>query len=75
LMKKVEIPDIPLILGLILGFMAEDNLRRTLKLSGGNLNILLERPLAVSLLFIAAVLFMVPLFHRMRMRARGGIHD
>ena len=71
LMKKVEIPDIPLILGLILGFMAEDNLRRTLKLSGGNLNILLERPLALSLLILAAVFIVVPLYRRIRMRGGG----
>ena len=71
-MKKVEIPDIPLILGLILGFMAEDNLRRTLKLSGGNLSILFDRPLALSLLILAAVFIVVPLYRRMRMRGGGG---
>ena len=71
LMKKAEIPDIPLILGLILGFMAEDNLRRTLKLSGGNLNILLERPLALSLLIFAAALFIIPLIGKIK--KRGGV--
>jgi putative tricarboxylic transport membrane protein len=71
LMKKAKIPEIPLILGLILGFMAEDNLRRTLKLSDGSLQILLERPLALTLLILSVIFLVLPLTAKIKSMIRG----
>ena len=49
----------PLLLGLILGPMMEENLRRALLLSRGEWSVLVTRPLSASLLAVAAVLVII----------------
>ncbi|MDW8028516.1 MAG: tripartite tricarboxylate transporter permease [Armatimonadota bacterium] len=49
-MRRFDFPAAPLVLGLILGKMAEENLRRALILSEGQLAIFLTRPIAFLLL-------------------------
>ena len=51
ILRKLEFPLAPVILGYILGPLFEQNLRRTLTLSGGEITIFLTRP--YSLLIIA----------------------
>jgi putative tricarboxylic transport membrane protein len=48
-------PFIPMILGIILGPMAESNLYRSLQMSGGDLGILFFRPIT---LFLWAIVFL-----------------
>ena len=50
LMRRFDFPAAPLVLGLILGRMVEENLRRALILSGGQVAFLLTRPIALVLL-------------------------
>lgn len=52
-MQKHEFPLSPILLALILGPMAEANLRRSLVVSGGDFGIILTRPIAVALLVLA----------------------
>jgi len=50
----------PIILGLILGRMLEDNFRRSLTLSGGKLSIFFTRPISCVLLIIAFISLFYP---------------
>jgi putative tricarboxylic transport membrane protein len=61
LFYKLGCEPAPLLLGLILGPMMEENLRRTLLLSRGDWSVLVTRPLSASLLVIAALLVLIVL--------------
>ena len=54
LMKKLRYPIVPLVLGLVLGRLAENSLRQALTISGGSLSILFTKP--ISAIFIAAAI-------------------
>ncbi len=54
IMKKLRYPIVPLVLGLVLGRLAENSLRQALTISGGNFSIFFARP--ISALFIAAAI-------------------
>ena len=56
---KLACEPAPLLLGLILGPMMEENLRRALLLSRGEWSVLVTRPLSASLLAVAAVLVII----------------
>ena len=58
---KLGCEPAPLLLGLILGPMMEENLRRTLLLSRGDWGIFVSRPLSATLLAMAALLLIVVL--------------
>ena len=53
LFKKMGIPGAPLILGILLGEMAEQNLRQSLIISLGNPIIFVQKPIAAVFLFLA----------------------
>ena len=63
-MRKLDYPQAPLILGMVLGDAMERALRQSLMMSQGDLSILVSRPLSAGMLFITAVIFIVPLFRR-----------
>lgn len=52
-LRRGDFPVAPLVLGLILGRMTEENFRRALILSGGSVRIFVERPLSAALLLLA----------------------
>ena len=54
-MMRYDYPLSPILLALILGPMAESNLRRALVISSGDFGILFTRPIAVSLIALAVV--------------------
>ncbi len=59
----------PLLLGLVLGQMMEENFRRALLLSRGDFTVFLTRPISLSLLLVAAgllLLIAVPVIRRKR---------
>ncbi len=56
---KLGAESAPLLLGLILGPMMEENLRRALLLSRGDWSVLVTRPLSASLLFLALIMIVV----------------
>jgi putative tricarboxylic transport membrane protein len=58
---KVGVEPAPLLLGLILGPMMEENLRRALLLSRGDWSVLVTRPISASLLALAALLLVIVL--------------
>ena len=65
-LRNAGFPMGPLVLALILGPMAESNLRRALVLSQGDPSILFTRPIALVLLSITAISLAAPLFRRTR---------
>ncbi|HSN92823.1 MAG TPA: tripartite tricarboxylate transporter permease [Anaeromyxobacteraceae bacterium] len=52
----LECPPAPLLLGAILGPMMEENLRRTLLISGGDATVFFTRPISLGLLLVTALL-------------------
>lgn len=60
-MEKYKYPLAPVILGLVLGGMAEQELRRALIISKGSWSIFLESNIAVGLLLFGAVMMFWPL--------------
>jgi putative tricarboxylic transport membrane protein len=63
-LRKCEMPMAPLILGFVLGEMMEQNLRRALSITNGELGILWESPISIGLWLCAAAMVIVPLAFR-----------
>jgi len=63
-LRLLEFPMAPLLLGFILGGMLEDNLRRSLTLSDGSWLFLIERPLTAALLAMTCLVLASPLIVR-----------
>jgi putative tricarboxylic transport membrane protein len=53
-LRKLEFSLTPVVLGVVLGNLFEDNLRRSLSISGGEWRILVESPASI-LLYVLAV--------------------
>ncbi|RJF92523.1 tripartite tricarboxylate transporter permease [Noviherbaspirillum saxi] len=70
LLRKCDVPMAPLILGFVLGGMMEQNLRRALSITNGELAILWESPISISLWICAAAVVSVPLMYRLLVRNR-----
>ena len=68
-MRRVDIPVAPCIIGLILGPMAEEQLRRALSISQGDLVAVLTRPLTLTILILAVLVVAVPPLLARRRRA------
>jgi len=60
-LRKLEVPLVPVILGILLGNQMEDNLRRALQISNGDWSILWGSPLAIGLWAFAIVGFVAPM--------------
>ncbi len=60
LLRMDEYPLAPMVLGLILGPIAEQNLRRSLELSNGSWDIIYTSPVAVAILLLAGVSLVTP---------------
>lgn len=67
LLRRFDYPIAPVVVGLILGPLAEQQLRRALAISQGDLTVLVHSPISIILLTLAAAAVIVPLV----MRARG----
>lgn len=63
-MQRGRFPVAPLILALILGPIAEENYRRALVMSDGQLLIFIQRPIAAVLLLLAVAAILIPLSRR-----------
>jgi putative tricarboxylic transport membrane protein len=60
ILVKLEYPLIPIILGLVLGGMAEINFRTALLIGDGNFGVFFEKPICVILLSIGALVMVLP---------------
>ncbi|CAD5109511.1 tripartite tricarboxylate transporter permease [Zestomonas carbonaria] len=66
LFVKLRCEPAPLLLGFILGPMMEENLRRAMLLSRGDLSVFVTRPLSLTLLLLAVVLVLIMCLPRLR---------
>jgi len=64
LMRRLDYPSAPLILGLVLGDAMERALRQSLMMSQGDLSILVSRPISATMLILAVLLLIMPLFRK-----------
>lgn len=69
-MMRYDYPLSPILLALILGPMAEANLRRAMVISSGDPAILVSRPIAVGLMVLAAVSLLVSIRGQKKVEAR-----
>lgn len=63
-LRKLGVPLVPIVLGFVLGRMLEDNLRRALALSDGEVLALLHSPVSLALWAMTAAALLWPLFRR-----------
>jgi len=70
-MRLYGYPIAPVVVGLILGPMAEQQLRRALSISQGDLTTLVGSPVSATLLALAAIALIVPLI--LRARGKGAV--
>ncbi len=69
-LRKMRFEPAPLLLGFILGPMLEENFRRAMLISEGDLSVFVTRPISAGFLAVSAALLMMVLVPSMR-RARG----
>jgi putative tricarboxylic transport membrane protein len=65
LMRKLDYPAAPLILGLVLGGGMERALRQSLMMSQGDLAIFATRPICAAMLALAVLILLLPLFNKL----------
>lgn len=69
-LRKLEVPLVPVILGILLGYLVEANLRRAMTISDGDWTVLLSSPLSVGLWLVAVVGFVLPILVGKRLKRR-----
>jgi putative tricarboxylic transport membrane protein len=66
LMRRFDFPTAPVIIGMILGPLAEQNFRQAMTISAGDWSVFVTRPLSATLLALAAVALLAPTFLALR---------
>jgi len=61
LMRKLQYPIVPLVLGLVLGNLSETSLRQALLISGGTFSIFFTRPISLLFIVVAILAYLSPL--------------
>src|SRR5690606_4651590 len=69
--KKLRYPSVPVLLGLVLGPILEQGVRRSLIMSDGNPTIFFESYISVFLLLATASLIFLPLIKKIRIFRKG----
>jgi len=72
LMEKAKIPTAPIMFGLVLGPLLEENVRRTL-IVYGDWSVFYERPIALSLLLFSALIVLGPLIAALMRRVKSAL--
>ena len=63
-LRKLDVPTVPIILGILLGNHMEDSLRRAMVISGGDWRFLFSSAIAIGLWIAAVAGFVAPVFLR-----------
>ncbi|MGP1256538.1 MAG: tripartite tricarboxylate transporter permease, partial [Kiloniellales bacterium] len=74
-LRFLDFPMAPMILGFILGGMMEENLRRALLINNDSWSFLWERPLTLSILLIAAACLVAPMMTSYLRRLKRQVYD
>ena len=75
LFRKIGVPTVPIILGILLGKHMEDALRRAMILSDGEISYLWSSPIAIGLWVAAIAGFVAPLFLRPLLKRPDRVED
>jgi putative tricarboxylic transport membrane protein len=70
LLRKAGVPMAPMVLGVVLGDMMEQNLRRALSITNGELHILWDSPIALGLWIVSLCIVVIPPLMRWRRAKR-----
>jgi len=70
-LRLANFPLAPLLLGFILGGLMEENLRRALMISDGELSFLWERPITLTFTVLAVLVLASPIFVKLFQRFRA----
>jgi putative tricarboxylic transport membrane protein len=62
-LRYFEVPLLPMVLGVVLGFMVESNYRRSLVLSGGDHMTFLQDPVSAGFLIVATLFLLGSAVH------------
>ena len=73
--RKMDIPTVPIILGILLGNNMEDSLRRAMVISGGDWTFLFSSGIAIGLWVAAIAGFVAPMFMRGLLKKPQAITD
>ena len=65
LMRKFDYEPAPLVLAYILGPLFEDNLRRSLNISGGNFSVFFTRPISLTFVVLGLMVLTIPTINKM----------
>ncbi len=68
-MRRFDFPAAPVLVGMILGPMAEKQLRNALSISQGDWSVFVTRPISLSVLLLTAAVLVVPRVMRRRAAA------
>ncbi len=68
LMRRYDFPTAPVVIGMILGPLAEQEFRRAMTISNGDWSVLVTQPLSATLLALAAVAMVGPMVWRVARR-------
>ncbi len=74
-LRKLDVPTVPVILGILLGGNMENALRRAMVLSDGDALFLWSSPIAIGLWIFAIAGFVAPMFMRGLLKKPQGITD
>ena len=74
-MRKLDVPAVPIILGILLGGAMEDSLRRAMVISGGDWRFLFSSGIAIGLWIAAVTGFCAPMFLRKFIKKPQAITD
>ena len=69
-LRVLDVPLVPAVLGLVLGPMAEQQFRRAVAISEGDLTVFVTRPISAALLAAAALALLAPPLLKRRRRRR-----
>jgi len=74
-LRKLDVPTVPVILGILLGGNMEDALRRAMTLSDGDPSYLFSSPIAIGLWIAAIAGFVAPMFLRNILKKPQAVTD
>jgi len=74
-LRKLGVPTVPIILGILLGNHMEDALRRAMVISGGEWQYLFSSKIAIGLWFAAVAGFIAPMFLRKFLKKPDAVPD
>jgi putative tricarboxylic transport membrane protein len=66
IMRRYDFPTSPVIIGMILGPMAEQQFRRAMTISQGDVSVFFTRPISATLIALAVLALVVPMILRVR---------